>query len=253
MSIIDSFDPERHAAIELSDTYEKSERRLDVCIVNFSYKIMDALLEQNMLELVDEGRIKSVACTYPVYVFRGTSIGIVKTTVGAPIASVLISEIAYVYSCDKFVMFGSAGGLDRSIPPTKLIVPTEAYRDEGTSYHYAPPSDYVRIKNAAKVAELLDLIGIDYAMGRVWTTDAFYRETHRNIERRKSEGCIAVDMELSAVQCVADFYGLELYNFLYRADNLDAEIWEKSALHGLDIEARLRHFYIALEIAKALL
>ena len=28
------------------------------------------------------------------------------------------------------------------------MVPTDAYRDEGTSYHYAPASDYIEIKNA---------------------------------------------------------------------------------------------------------
>lgn len=34
---------------------------------------------------------------------------------------------------------------------------------------------------------------------RVWTTDAFYRETADMVTYRKEEGCTAVDMECAAM------------------------------------------------------
>ncbi len=37
---------------------------------------------------------------------------------------------------------------------------------------------------------------------------------------RKSEGCIAVEMEVAGVQAVCDFFGLELYDFLAAGDVL---------------------------------
>lgn len=46
------------------------------------------------------------------------------------------------------------------------------------------------------------------------TTDAIYRETKAKFEARKSEGCIAVEMELAGVQAVCDYYGWNLYDFL---------------------------------------
>ncbi|MBQ7362859.1 MAG: nucleoside phosphorylase [Clostridia bacterium] len=251
MSIIDSFDPERESSINLPDVLPKSDITLDVCIINFSYKIMDALIEEGKIEPV-EPVIKSVADLYPVYVFSGTKIGIVKTTVGAPMAAGLIEEIGYIFSCSRFVLFGSCGGLDKNIPPEALIVPTHAYRDEGMSYHYAPPADYIELPGHGTVSSILDGLSVPYVTGRTWTTDAFYRETRRNMEMRRSEGCIAVEMEISACQAVADFRGHELYAFLYRADNLDAEVWERSILSSITTERRLAHLYIALEIAKAI-
>ncbi len=249
MSITDSFDPVGKPLITPADAYQKSPHALDVCLINFSQNIMDALIGDGVVEPLEADRIRCASCYFPVYRVRGTDIGVVKTTAGAPITSALAEEISYVYSCRKFVMFGSCGGLDSSIAPGKLIVPTHAYRDEGVSYHYAPSADYIEVKNHAFVASVLDSLGIGYVTGRTWTTDAFYRETDVLCARRRAEGCIAVEMEVSAVQAVADFYGLGLYNFLYRADNLDAASWESSYLSDMPHDERLSHFYVALELA----
>lgn len=220
MSITDSFNPVGKPLITPAAAYRKSPYSLDVCVINFSQKIMDALTDDGVVELLEAERIRCVACYFPIYRVRGTNIGVVRTTVGAPITATLTEEISYVYSCRKFVMFGSCGGLDSSIAPGKLIVPTHAYRDEGMSYHYAPPADYIEVRNHAFVASVLDSLGVGHVEGRTWTTDAFYRETDVLCRKRRAEGCIAVEMEVSAVQAVADFYGFEFYNFLYRADKI---------------------------------
>ena len=64
------------------------------------------------------------------------------------------------------------------------------------------------------------------------------RETVNLVNRRKSEGCIAVEMELAGVQAVCDFYGYELYDFLAAGDVLvegDYTVGELSdANHNLD-------------------
>ena len=252
MSIEKSFDLNKTAVINPSQVYEKSDIVLKVCIINFSYKIMDALKEDNLIEYTGIS-LKSVAIEYPVYRFIGTDIGVVQATVGAPIASGHIEEVGHVFSCKKFVMFGSCGGLDKTLSPNFLIVPTHAYRDEGVSYHYAPASDYIEIKNCKKVGEILKQNNIDFVYGKTWTTDAFFRETKRNMEARKNEGCIAVEMEVSACQAVADFREYEFYNFLYRADNLDSSSWERGILGLISLDDRLKNFFIALQIAKSII
>ncbi len=249
MSIINSFDPKTKPIINPEDCYEKSDITLDACIINFSYKIMDALIEDGIIELVCD-KIKSVATLYPVYRIRKTNIGIVKTTVGAPITAPLIQEISYIFSCRKFVLFGSCGGLDNSISPSKLIVPSAAYRDEGLSYHYLPPADYISIDGHTKVARIFDELGVDYVIGKTWTTDAFYRETLANVEARRAEGCLCVEMEIAACQAVATYSNCEFYPFVYRADNLDSSKWEACLLSNMKLDERLSHFYIALELAK---
>lgn len=253
MSIINSFDPDKRGILNPEDCYQPSQIKLDACILTFSEKTIKALLEQGLLTLFGEPIIKSVALEYPMYVFKDTNIGVFKSTVGAPITAGMVEEISVVYNCKKIVMFGSCGGLDKSISPNKLIVPTHAYRDEGTSYHYALPSDYIEIENCKKVGEILSRLNIDFVFGKTWTTDAFYRETLRNMQNRKNEGCIAVEMEVSACQAVATFRGIEFYNFLYRADNLDCSKWDRGILGLISIDDRLKHFFVALEIAKAII
>ena len=83
--------------------------------------------------------------------------------------------------------------------------------------------------------------------GRVWTTDAFYRETRDQAAKRRAEGCLAVEMELAGVQAVCDFHGFELYDFLVTGDVLDEPVYDKSGLHEANHDlAKVR---IALELA----
>lgn len=87
-------------------------------------------------------------------------------------------------------------------------------------------------------------------MGKVWTTDAFYRETKDKVKRRKEQGCICVDMECSANAAVAQFRGKELIQFFYAADNLDSEEWDVRSLSNYDkLEEKDRIAVIALELA----
>lgn len=250
MSIIHSYDPDRTAAINPEDVHHLRERQLDVCIINFSYKIMNYLLEQELLELVEEEAIHYVSVHINVYAFKGTDIGVVQTQVGAPFTAGMIEDMATKFGSRKFILFGSCGGLDKNLTYGKLIVPTHAYRDEGVSYHYLPAGDYVELPGHETVGTVFDRLHIPYVKGRTWTTDAFFRETRRNMERRKSEGCIAVEMEVSACQAVCDFRSYEFYAFLYSADNLDHAAWDQGILSTISIDERLQHFFIALEIAK---
>ena len=84
------------------------------------------------------------------------------------------------------------------------MIPTESYRDEGTSYHYKKASDITNT-NANKAAEFMKYKKLPYVLGKNWTTDSFYRETENNFAQRKADGCISVEMECSAMQTVCDF------------------------------------------------
>ena len=93
-------------------------------------------------------------------------------------------------------------------------------------------------------------IHANYVTGRTWTTYAFYRETMEEIERRRNEGCVAVEMEFSACQAVCDYEGIDLYAFLYRADNVDSDTWEKGQRDsGLALDERFRVVNLAYQIA----
>ena len=89
--------------------------------------------------------------------------------------------------------------------------------------------------------------GIPYVVGKVWTTDAIYRETPEIIEERKKQGCIAVEMECSASLAVAKFRNIPIIQFFYGADNLDSDKWEIRDLTDYGLSFSDKYMTIALE------
>ena len=190
----------------------------------------------------------------PVYGFtyEGRSFAVYMSYVGAPGCVADMEDTLGIIRTDKYVVFGGSGCLNKEIARGRVMVPTAAYRDEGTSYHYAPASDYIAVKNAGIVAEFMQSAGLPYVMGKTWTTDAVHRETRANFDKRKADGCISVEMECAAVQAMCDFRGLNAYFFFTCGDLLDAPQWDARMKKNQVAHTQHDpgHFDIALELAR---
>ena len=246
--ITDSFDDRSPAKISV----RKNENavKVDAVIFTFSHVIEKYVTENYACEKVGELHMAHGASPVYCFDFHGRKYGFFRTWVGAPACVGTIEDMRAVLDTGKVIHFGGAGCLNREIARGKVMIPTEAYRDEGTSYHYAPASDYIRIRNSAAVAACMEKYGIPYILGKTWTTDAFYRETCGNFEKRKADGCISVEMEGAAVQAVCDFRGLEVYMFFTGGDLLDAPEWTER--RKKDQVAHTQHDSGHFEIALAL-
>ena len=248
--ITESFDGRSPAKI--NPKIKEDAPKVDATIFTFSYKIEEYVAENYDCEKVGELKMGHGPTSVYVISHHGKRFGFYKTWVGAPACAGTIEEIRSVLNTDKIIHFGGAGCLDKEIARGKVMIPIEAYRDKGTSYHYAPASDYIRIKNADIVKAFMEENKIPYAMGKTWTTDAFYRETFDNFEKRKADGCISVEMEGAAVQAVCDFRGMEVYMFFTGGDLLDAPEWtmrkEKGQIRHTQHDSG--HFEIALALAE---
>ncbi len=247
--IIHSFDPNSEEIIKIWRNGDAP--KADVCIVTFSCRILDYVLDN--YDCRELGKLYSSNGATPVYAFEsgGKTIAVYMSPVGAPACVADIEDVLSVVNTDKFVVFGGAGCLNKDIARGKVMVPDRAYRDEGTSYHYAPSSDYISIKNTDVVTKFMQSAGLPYVTGGTWTTDAFHRETRGNFEKRKAEGCISVEMECAAVQAMCDFRGLDAYFFFTSGDLLDAPQWDARIKAGerKGTQHDSGHFDIALELA----
>lgn len=246
--ITDSFDINSEAIISPSSFFGEKNKICDIAIATFSREIYPAVLELFPNEQVGELRAANRIKPLHLLNINNRKIGFYLNEIGSTLAATDIIEINWKIGAEKFILFGSAGALDKEKTDGKYVIPTEAYRDEGMSYHYAPPSDYIRIKNADAIEEVFRKLGLPYVKGRVWTTDALYRETRNLVEKRKEEGCIAVEMELAGMQAVCDFHGIELYNFLVTGDVVDQPDYTSDGLH--EANHNLDKFFVALKIAE---
>src|SRR3954451_9077751 len=114
----------------------------------------------------------------------GISFGIIGCAVGASFA-VLLAEELFVSGCRLLISMTSAGQIVPQGQPPYFVVIDRALRDEGTSYHYLPPSDFAEAdKGLIETAmRALDTVGLPIYQGAAWTTDAPFRETEAAIER----------------------------------------------------------------------
>jgi uridine phosphorylase len=136
--------------------------------------------------------------------YKGIELGIVRCVVGASFA-VLIAEELFVSGCQLLISVTSSGLILPKQKPPFFVLIERALRDEGTSYHYLPPSDYSYINNEllALLKDAFSELAIPVYRGATWTTDAPFRETDVAIEQAKSRGILAVEMEASALYAFA--------------------------------------------------
>lgn len=248
--ITDSFDINSEAIISPKSFLGEQKKLCDIAIGTFSREIYAAVLERFPNEVV--GDISAANRVKPVHLITVNEQKIVfyLSEIGAALAGTDIIEVNWMTGADKFILFGSAGALAQEKTGGKYVIPSEAYRDEGMSYHYAEPADYITVKNADKMEELFKSLDLPYIKGRVWTTDAIYRETRNMVAARKAEGCIAVEMELAGVQAVCDFYGFQLYHFLVTGDVVDQPVYTSEGLHEANHD--LDKFFVAIKLAEIL-
>lgn len=132
------------------------------------------------------------------------TVGIVGCAVGAPFA-VLIAEELFASGCRLLISLTSAGQIVSAGPTPYFVIIDRALRDEGTSYHYAEPSEYgeadPRLVSIAE--EALKRAGLRAAVGASWTTDAPFRETEAAIVAAERRGILAVEMEAAALYTFA--------------------------------------------------
>src|SRR5262249_53161030 len=124
--------------------------------------------------------------------------------VGAPFA-VLIAEEVFASGCRFLLSLTSAGQNTPCGPPPYFFFIDRALRDEGTSYHYASPSENADAgaRLVARAAAALEQSKQPFFVGATWTTDAPFRETTAAIEAARSKGHLAVEMEAAALYAFA--------------------------------------------------
>lgn len=146
-----------------------------------------------------------------VFTLASQSVGIVGCAVGAPFA-VLIAEQLFASGCRLLLSVTSAGQIISAGKPPYFVIIERALRDEGTSYHYAAPSEYADAdpRLVARAVEALKGEGRHAIVGASWTTDAPFRETAAAIDAARAKGIMAVEMEAAALYTFARAAGVHV-------------------------------------------
>lgn len=199
-------------------------------------------------KLTRVGALRSEIGENPLYCmsFAGQEFVVLHAGDGASLAASFLDDLVAA-GVGQVMVCGSCGALVEHIPAGHVLIPTSAVRDEGTSYHYLPPSRECAPSSTAVrcVQDTLQKAGVPYLNVKTWTTDAFYRETAAKRERRMREGCQVVEMEAAALFAVAQFRKVQLGMLLYCGDLVVPQGWQERGWHERN-ESRALLFELAL-------
>lgn len=249
--LLTQFDPARRAVINPEDYLHPIENFPETVVSIFSHELFNAIV--NFLGGKKIAESRDVDGYWPIYevTYQGKRLAMYKARLGAPACAGCFEELI-AFGAKRIILLGNCGVLDKNIRDCGIIIPTRAIRDEGTSYHYAPPADFIDVnkKYIPEFKAVCDQFGYPYVEGITWTTDAFYRETPAKIEARKAMGAICVEMECAAMQAMCDWRGVEFFQFLYAGDNLDHSQWDPRSLSGTArLDDKQKIALLALELA----
>lgn len=167
----------------------------------------------------------------------GQEVGIVGRVVGSSFA-VLVAEELFASGCRLLVSLTSAGQIVSSGPPPYFVIIDRALRDEGTSYYYAPPTEFADAD--ARIVEIASKALAAHkprcVVGSSWTTDAPFRETAEAIKAAQDKDILAVEMEAAALYTFANAAGVRVLCLAHVTNTMgqSGDDFEKGAAEGTE-------------------
>jgi uridine phosphorylase len=151
---------------------------------------------------------------------------IARTLPGAPNCVALAEELAS-FGTKQILFMGYCGSLQPGVRAGDIICPTEAIREEGTSFHYLPANVPARPHEETQgiIVDGLRRKKIPYHQGLIWTIDAIYRETKGKVKRYQAAGVLGVEMELAALFAFGMAQKVAIGGLLVVTDELSTESW----------------------------
>lgn len=174
----------------------------DVCVLDPDGDLVDYLIRTN------QAKINECWACYHTKLYNVKQNNYEFAVLGCGVGSsfaVLIAEQLFVSGCKTLISVTSAGIINPTKNNSKFVLITQALRDEGTSYHYIPPSETSNI-NPILFDNLMSYYrttNLSIEPGNSWTTDAPYRETLTAIAEAKKLNAVCVEMEAAALYAFA--------------------------------------------------
>ncbi|AZZ67486.1 nucleoside phosphorylase [Lactobacillus johnsonii] len=169
-----------------------------------------------------------------------------QAPLGGP-ASVQLLDWLISYGVKQVLTVGNAGALT-DLPENEMLLVKRAIRDEGTSFHYMEPGQFIDLNQnfLKQVEDVLATLNLKYDEITTWTTDGFFRETPKKVAHFRQLGAATVEMECASLAACAQFRKVDFAQILFTADtladidNYDERDWGyESHSAGLEIGSKV--------------
>jgi 5'-methylthioadenosine phosphorylase len=173
--------------------------------------------------LLDDARIINSYRGYLAYTgrYEGTPVTVACHCIGGPSAAIAVEELVML-GARRMVRIGTAGAFVPAAGEGEVVVPGEAFHVSTLPMMYsgvAGPS-IADPGLTERLAREVEATGLRVHRGSVFSSDAFYLEGPEIVERWRSAGAVAVEMECATVFAVAAARGISAAAALIVSNNL---------------------------------
>lgn len=134
--------------------------------------------------------------------YNGKKVTVMGGGMGMPSVGIYTYELFNIYDVDQIIRIGTAGSLSDRVQLRDVVIGVGASTDSNYGKQYGLPGTFAPICDfdlARKAAEAGENMGIRTVAGNILSSDAFYNDDEKALEKWTKMGILAVEMEAAAL------------------------------------------------------
>lgn len=176
--------------------------------------------------------------------WKGAPVSVMASGMGIPSIGIYSFELFNFYDVENIIRVGSAGAINESLKVRDIVFGLGACTDSNFVNQFnlpgtfAPVASYSLLKTADEEAEKL---GITPHIGNIFSSDCFYGESPEAMDKWRSMGVLAVEMEaaglyMNAAKASKNALAIcTISDHLITHESLDSEAREKSFTQMMEL------------------
>lgn len=145
---------------------------------------------------------------------------------GGPCVAIVLEELACL-GVKNVIGLGAVGSLKKTIRPGDIFIALSGVLSDGTSKEYIGNETGEVLANQRLITLIKDVkVKSRIHRGKVWTTDALYKETPSKIKEWRKRGALAVNLEASTFYAVSEVLGIEAIYLATVSDYIGGAEWD---------------------------
>ncbi|MDK6028991.1 purine-nucleoside phosphorylase [Ignisphaera sp. 4213-co] len=190
---------------------------------------------EQVSKMLENPRVVNTNRGFIIYTgaYKGVPVSVAVHGVGHPSSMLVVEELAML-GAKVVIRFGTCGAMVKGLKIGDIVIPTAAaYYPGGAFYQYlkeavctatAPHFDVLKT-----LVEETQKAGVNYVLGPVVSSDAFYAEDPEFVKKWTSRGIVAVEMECAGLFMLGAMRNLKTGALLMVSDSLVEELGFASA------------------------
>ncbi len=139
--------------------------------------------------------------------WNGHRVSVQGSGMGQPSLAIYVNELFREYDVQSVIRVGSAGGLTERVKIRDVVIASGACTDSSMNRIRFEGLDYAPVADFGLLRAAVDAAGDDVHVGLIFSCDSFYSARPELLTRMVEHGCLAIEMEASALYTIAAGFG----------------------------------------------